>query len=416
MSLILDFAFYVKENLSHNVLFTTGFLLIVGFLLSKVAALVRLPEISGFILAGVLVNSFTTGFISHEMNKSLHTITEVAIGLLALSIGSEFSLKKMRRMGRDILVITIFQFLVTFIFVVAVLSLFKLQLPYAIILGVTACATAPAIIVAEVHHLRAYGKFVDYLFGTVVLIDALCVVLFGMAFTLVTNYLNISLDDSFLLLTSLREIFLSIILGCISGLAIHFLTIRNMNDHEILIITLSIVFVTTGISLVFHLSPLLLNITTGTVLANLSVKNHRLFKLLEPFTPPVYALFFIIAGIEIDPGIFFQWGILTLALAYFFSRFAGKYLGIWIGCRLVKTEPSIRNNLGFCMLSQAGIALGFVLLIQTSPMMTRIAEGSMERILFTNMMNIVLISIFLNELIGPVLSRYAIIRGNQMEE
>ena len=215
---------------------------------------------------------------------------------------------------------------------------------------------------------------------------------------------------------SFREIGISVLLGGTSGFLIHLLTIRNMNDHEILIITLSIIFVTTGISLVFHLSPLLLNIATGTVLANMSVKNHRLFKLLEPFTPPVYALFFIIAGIEIDPGIFLRFGIMAIAMVYFASRFAGKYLGIWIGCSIAKTEPAIRDNLGLCMLSQAGIALGFVLLIQTSPMMTRIGAGSPEREIFTNMMNIVLISIFLNELTGPVLSRYAILRGNQMED
>ncbi|MDA3900984.1 MAG: cation:proton antiporter [Spirochaetes bacterium] len=413
---MIEIAQYIRENLTHNILFTIGFLLLAGYFFGKIASLIRLPEISGFIIAGILVNSFTTGLIAAEMNKSLHIVTEVAVGLLALSIGSEFSLKKMRRMGKHIIIITIFQFCITFLFVITALSLFKLELPYGIILAVTACATAPAVIVAEVHHLRAYGKFIDYLFGTVVLIDALSVILFGMAFTLVTNYLDISSPDSFMIFDSFREIGLSILLGSASGFFIHLLTSKKNNEHEILIITLSVIFITTGISLVFHFSPLLLNIATGTTMANLSTHNHRVFKLLEPLTPPVYALFFIIAGIEIDPGIFLKMNILLLALIYFSSRFAGKYTGVWLGCQVSKTELAIRNNLGLCMMSQAGIALGFVLLIQTSPMLARIADGSPQKILFNNMMNIVLISIFLNELIGPVLSRYAILRGNQMEE
>lgn len=415
METFIELTKYINSNLTTNPLFTIGFLLFVGYFLSKLASLVKLPEISGFIIAGVFVNSFTTGMISHDMNSSLHAVTEVAIGLLALSIGSEFSIKKMRRMGRDIAVITIFQFIFTLAFVVSALNLFKLELPYAIILGVTACATAPAIIVAEVHHLKAYGKFIDYVFGTVVLIDALCVILFGITFTLVTNYLNIADTASFTIYDSLKEIIFSLILGGFGGFLVHFLTIKNKNETEILIVTLSVFFIMTGLSLVYHLSPLLLNITTGTVLANLSIKNHRLFKLLEPLTPPVYALFFVIAGIEINPGIFMQFGILLLAVVYFVSRFAGKYAGVWMGCKILKTEPEIRNNLGFCMLSQAGIALGFVLLIQTSPIMTRVDESLIQRQLFTNMMNIVLISIFINELIGPVLSRHAIIKGNKME-
>ena len=414
--MIFEIAGYVRETLAHNILFTIGFLLLLGFFIGKAAVMVKLPEISGYIIAGIMVNSFTTGFISTEMNKSLHVVTEVAIGLLALSIGSDFAFKKVRRLGLDILVITVVQFIFTFSAVVLCLYFLKMQIPYAIILGVTACATAPAIIVAEVHHLRAYGKFVDYLFGTVVLIDAFCVIIFGAAFTMVTNYLNISAGDSSILLNSLKEILFSIFLGIFSGIVIHLITVKRSNDHEILIITLSMVFITTGVSLVFHLSPLILNIVTGTVLANVSIKNQRLFKLIEPFTPPVYALFFIIAGIEINPGVFLKPGIMVMALAYFLSRFAGKYAGIWLGCRIINTDPAVRNNLGLCMLSQAGIALGFVLLIQTSPMMSRIAEDSIERILFTNMMNIVLISIFLCELIGPVMTRYGILNGNKMEE
>jgi Kef-type K+ transport system membrane component KefB len=415
MSFLFELTGYINSYLVQHSLLAIGFLLLMGYFFGYLATLIRLPEISGFIFAGILVNSFTTGMVSAEMNESLHVVTEVAIGLLALSIGSEFSIKKLRRIGKHIVVITAFQFLFTLVMVTGAMRLLGMAFPYAFILAVTACASAPAIIVAEVHHLRAYGKFIDYVFGSVVLIDALCVILFGVAFTLVTNYLNIA-GTSPLLGASLREIGISLLLGALSGVLIHLFTTKKTNESRIFIIMLSVFFTTTGLSLVLHLSPLLLNIVAGSVLASLSVRNHRLFKMLEPLTPPVYALFFVIAGIEINPGIFLQGSILLLAAGYFFSRFLGKYAGAWAGCRVAGMEPEIRDHLGLCMMSQAGIALGFVLLIQTSPIMTAGDSPQAQRLLFINMMNIVLISIFVNEVIGPVISRYAIIKGNSMEE
>lgn len=416
MTVVAEIASYMRENLTHNPLFLVGFLLLLGYSFGKLALLFKLPEISGYIISGMLVNSFTTGVVSHEMNRSLHVITELAVGLVALSIGSEISLRKIRTMGWNIFVVTAFQFVVTFSLVTLALRVFRLPLPYAMLLAVTACATAPALIVAEVHHLRAYGKFVDYLFGTVVAIDAMCVIIFGITFNLVTNYLDVSAGNTMAAFDSIWEIALSVVLGLAGGIAIHALTIRRKNENEIIIVTLGVIFITTGMALVYHLSPLIMNIVTGSVIANLSVRNHRLFVLFERFTPPIYGLFFVIAGIEINPGVFLNLSIMALALVYLSSRFAGKYAGTWAGCKAVGAEPEIRDNLGLCMLSQSGVALGFVLLVQTSPVVSRLGENTDHRIMFTNMMNIVLVSIFFNELVGPVITRFAIMRGNKMIE
>lgn len=404
-------------------LFLVGLLLIAGYFLGRLFGRLRLPEISGFILAGLLVNLLSRGRIHHQLNDSLHVVTEAAIGLLAMSVGAEFSARKLRRIGRNVLVITLCGHGITFVTVyLACLGLHRIfpnlpvGHPYAILLAVVACATAPAIIVAEVHHLRAHGRFVDYLFATVVLGDALCVVVFGLAFPVVMNVLHAESASLYTLAVSFREILLSILIGAGFGAVLHLMSRRIRNPAEYLIVTLGMVFVMTGLAIVLHLSPLLANMVLGAVLINLSSGNHRLFKQIEPLTPPIYALFFVIAGIELNPAVFLQKTTLFVGLFYIAFRMLGRYAGSYAGTLACGLPAPIRQNLGFCMLSQGGIALGFVLLIQTSPLVTAMPVSDPLFGVFPQLVNIILLSIFINEMASPFFLKSAILRGNEMEE
>lgn len=406
----------LSDVITQHAIFTIGFLLIFGYFLGKSVTMIKLPQITGFILAGLLIGSFTGGHPGREFNTSLHVITDIAIGFLALTIGSEFSLKKLKKIGKKIFTITLFQFLFTFVIVTIGVYLLGFAIPFAIILGITACASAPAIIVAEVQHLRVHGKFVDYLFATVALIDAVSIMIFGIAFVVLTNYLNLIDPGRYFFLSSVTEIIFSILIGAVSGYLIHSLTRQKKNSGELLIITLSLVFLNTGVSLALHLSPILLNIIAGTVLINLSNKNIRLLRNLEPLSPPIYALFFVIAGIEFNPEILTQPDILLVALGYIILRGLGKYFGVLYGSKLCKAPAEIGRYLGHCTYSQAGIALGFVLMAQTSPAISALPVDSIHHKIFTKMVSIILVSIFVNELIGPIFAKFAIVRGNQMEE
>lgn len=404
-------------------LFLVGLLLIGGYFLGRLFGRLRLPEIAGFICAGLLVNLFSPGDLQHRMNESLHIVTETAIGLLALSVGAEFSIRKLRRIGRNIVVITAVGLAVTFVTVYLVcigisriLPDLPMGYPFAILLAVTACATAPAVIVAEVHHMRAHGRFIDYLFGVVALGDAVSVVLFGLAFTVVMNVLDVDTAALYTLAASLREIGLSLLSGCIAGALLHMLVRRVRNPSECLIMTLGVVFALTGMSIILHLSPLLANMAMGAVVINLSPRNHRLFRQIEPLTPPIYALFFVIAGIELDPAIFLQAGVVAAGLVYIGARAAGRYGGAYTGSRICGVSAPIRRNLGTCMLSQGGIALGFVLLIQTSPLVIDMPADAPLYGVFPQLINIILISIFINEVASPFFLRHAVVRGNEMEE
>ncbi len=417
----MDTLLEIKRLFTDHPLFLLGLLLLVGYGVGKLALRIRLPEITGFIFAGMLVSPYTTGVVSLEMNEILHVITEVAIGFLALTIGVEFSARKLRRIGRDIATITAVSLIGTFLLVLAgclfldrLLPSIHIGHPYAILLAVIACATSPAIIVAEVHHLRAHGRFIDYLFGVVALTDAVTVVLFGLAFTLVVNILG-DIGSYVLLAQSVREIVFSVAGGVVCAVPLTMILRQGGNRNELMLITIGYVFVVTGAAIALHLSPLLVNMAMGTALVNFSHRNQLLFQAIEPFTPPIYALFFVIAGLEINPRVFTSGPAIIAGVVYILLRGFGKYGTTYLGCRLSQTTLPVRRHLGLCMFSKGGIALGFVLLIQTAPALESLRESPFIYANLNMLINIVLMSIFINELLSPIFIRYAVVRGNEME-
>lgn len=414
MKAILTYLVELRDLLNQHPLFALGILLLVGFILGRAAGKVGLPEITGFIVAGILMGEAVGGIVPPHMSEGLKLVTEVALGLIAITIGGEFSLVKLRRLGRGIAVITIAQILATFLLVSLALWLVRFPLPFALLMGAIASATAPAATVAIVQALRARGLFVDYLYGVVALDDAGAVILFGSVFAFVSSIIGGGGESSFMLaLGAVEEVLLSVGVGFVAGFLIHALARGRSNPNEILITSLGVLFTTTAVAVIFHLSPLLANMTAGAVIINLSPENHRIFRILRPLTPPIYALFFVIAGTELNPEIVTNGTVLLLGGVYVVARAVGKYGGVYLGCAVSGVSTKIRDYLGICMLPQAGVAIGLVLLVEASPLMEGLAAEQLQMI--QTMVNIVLFSVFVNELVGPPLSRFAILRGNEME-
>ncbi len=403
-----------KTLLSAHPVFAIGLLLLAGYGVGKLVGRFGLPEITGYILAGILVRQTFSGIYPEGMREAFAMITEIALSLVALTIGAEFSLPKLRRIGKDVIIITLVQILLVFAVVSGALWLSGMGLPFALLLGIIATATEPAATVAEVHALQARGRFVDYLFGVVALDDATCVVLFSVILAVTARLLySTRVDDSaafIQVLRALKEIGFSLLLGILAGWSLHRMTQRRKGANEVLIVTIGVLFVTTALAVVLHLSPLLANLATGALLINMSARNHRILRTLEPLTPPVYALFFTIAGAKLDFQIMADPGLLLLGGVYIVSRAVSKYGGVYMGCRLRGIPAAIRRNLGWCMLPQGGVALGLILLAQTSPLVTRIDAIEVNEML-VRMLNIVLMCVILSELIGPPLVRMGIQRG-----
>ena len=419
---ILDKILFLFQNIllsvSQHILFAIGILLISGYLLGKLAEKLKLPVITGYIVAGILLGESIGSVIELEMVKSLRPITEVALGLIALAIGGEFSRAKLKIIGKEVLIIAILQILITFVLVSLVMILLGFNFEFSLLLAAIATATAPAATVAVVQNLRARGKFIDYLYGLVALDDAGSVILFAVIFafigTIIAKANGSSIAGGILIANALWEIILSLLVGVLGGYILHKATRKRQNKSEIMIISLGIVFITIGIAHPLHISPLLTNIMIGATLVNLSPKNQRISRILGTLTPPIYAAFFTIAGTELQLGIFAKPEILFFGIAFVIVRMIGKYSGVYLGAISCKSDSNVKNYLGICMFPQAGIAIGLVLMIQASPILAN--ASSQIQNLATNMINIIIFSVFVNELLGPPLTKWAIIKGADLIE
>ena len=407
----------MTELIASHPLMSLGVLLLAGYLLGRLARLIRLPSITGYIVAGLLVSDSVAGLVSGEAVHSFTPLTEVALAFIAFTIGGEFQLSKLRRTGLKILVVTLFEAMFAFAAVLAVMRLVGQPIEVALLLGAIAAATAPAATVIIVRELKARGEFVDYLFGVVAFDDAVSVLLFSGGLAVVAPALlqagaagTLAAGTLAGIAAGFGEIGLSALFGVGGALLIHIGT-RTRVASEALLITLALLFTGSALVAVLHLSPLISNMCAGAVLINLSSRNRRVFEALEPLTPPIFALFFILAGAELDIAVFAEATIIILGLVYLVVRFAGKLAGVTIGSLTMRAPRSVRRYLGYCLFPQAGVAIGLALTVQNT---LGAADSPRAVEIGTLLVNVVLLSVFINELIGPLISRFGVTRGAEV--
>ncbi len=403
----------LRDLTAESPLLLTGILLLAGYALGRLAERTGLPAITGFVIAGLLLGKSALGLVSDEASEGLSIITTIALGLIALTIGGEFYWVKLKRSGAAIAIITLVQIVTSFGLAAGGLVVAGMAVPVALILGAIATATEPAATIAIVQSLRARGPFVDHLYGIVALDDAGAVISFGVVFAVVSGLLGVGGEASrgagAAIVAAVGEVGFSVLLGAVTGFLIHLIVRRLRSTGEIVLITLGSLFIATALCEVLHLSELLANMAAGAVIINLSPRNHRIFEALRPLTPPIYALFFVIAGTQLQIAALLGGEALLFGSVYLVGRAIGKYSGIFLGASMVHSERRIRDWLGLCMFPQAGVAIGLVLVIEASPIAS--ALGPQGPQIVDTMINVILFSVFVNALIGPPLSKLAVIRG-----
>ncbi len=401
MTAILDAIIAFRDLVHGNLIFGVGALLLAGFVGGKLANRLRLPTISGYIVAGLLLGPSVFNVVPDHIVEDLAPVPHIALGLIAITIGSEFRISKLRQTGRNILIITTFQLLITFAAVAGALRLFGAPLPMALLLGAIASATAPAATVAIASELRARGPLVSTLFGVVALDDAFCITLFGfvMAFAAAMVGAGQAHGPLAMILHPLQEILLSVVIGLVAGYIVHRLVVNRRRSNEIIVIVLGFVLMTSGITISISVSPLIANMVMGFLLVNMSPKNSRIMRILEPLSPPIYAAFFALAGTELDVRTLAATGV--LGAVYLIARAAGKYGGAFVGAAAAHESPATRKYLGLALLPQAGVAIGLILVLQDTAQFTGLPY-------MAQMVNIVLASILVNEVLGPPLTKYAL--------
>lgn len=397
----------IRDHFHQNVIFGAGILLVCGFFAGELAQRLKLPSITGYIVIGLLLGPSVLAIVPDTVTDELEPIPHIALGLIALSIGGRFNIRQIRKLGKDTVSITFFQLVATFALVAGLLVVFRMPLPMALLLGAIAAATAPAATLAVISEYKARGRMTDTLLATVALDDAGCVVLFSLAAAACAVLTGEKSRGVWVasILKPLWEVGGSVVIGLLVGYIMHRLVVNRRERNEIIMVVLGFVLLTSAITMDLHLSPLLTNMVVGLTIVNLSARNERIFRIIEPLEAPIYAAFFALAGTELELKLLADVG--WLGCVYIVARLAGKYFGSLLGATIARSSPVIRKYLGLCMFPQAGVAIGLVMVAQQHAYLGTSAEA-------VQMVTIVLASVLVNELIGPPIVRYAIFRSGEV--
>ena len=326
-----------------NVLLKIAIVLVVGIIGGRVARLVKLPNVSGYLVFGLLLGPSFFNFISPADVQSFNIINELALAAIAFSIGNEFVLKEMKKIGKSIFIITLMEVIGAVLLVFCILFfVFRQPFAFSIVIASMSAATAPAATLLVMKQYNAKGPLTRTILPVVALDDVFGIVVFGIALSVakIVTYKQ-QLSVASMIFGPLIEIAGSVGIGFVLGLLLSWLSQKASGRDELQAIALAAIGVATGISLLLNMSPLLTCIVMGTVLVNIQQNSIRVFDSVNSFAAPIYILFFTLAGASLDLSILKTVGL--MGIAYVLARGLGKIAGAWAGAAMVKAEPAVRK-------------------------------------------------------------------------
>lgn len=401
-----------------STLLSVSIALLFGLLMTRVFKPLKLPSVTAYLIAGVIIGPYCLGrlgiaglgFASSEAVSALGLISEVALGFIAFSIGSEFRLEDLKHTGKQAFVIGIFQALVATLFVdLALYGLYllmpdKLSVPQVITLGAIATATAPAATLMVVRQYKAKGPLTDLLLPIVALDDAVGLIVFAVSFGIAKTLGTGVVDMVSVIVNPLVEIACSLALGAVMGAILTQIEkLFNSNTNR-LNMSIAFVFLTVALSMLdFHVgsvhisfSSLLVCMMLGTVFCNICPLSEDVMERTDKWTSPLFAIFFVLSGAELELGVFGDVAVVIIGLVYIIFRSLGKYFGTYASAKATKCAPNICKYLGITLLPQAGVALG---------MCTLAMELGSAGVLIRN---ITLFAVLIYEIFGPLFTRMAL--------
>ncbi|MBQ6159650.1 MAG: cation:proton antiporter [Oscillospiraceae bacterium] len=411
-----------------EVLLSIAVALLAGLLMSRVVKPLKLPAVTGYLIAGLLIGPFALGafgidgigFTGFDKVSALKPISDVALGFIAFAIGNEFRVKQLKTIGKQATVVAVFQALSATVLVdLGLLGLHllmpdKINVADCITLGAIATATAPAATLMVVNQYKAKGPLVDILLPIVALDDAVGLVVFAVSFGIAKSLISgagVSLVS--VLLNPMLEVFASLLLGSVLGFIYTFLEKFFHSRSKRLCVAITFVIFAVSLSML-HIpfgdsevavgfSPLLVCMMMATVFCNICPSSEELMAKTDRWTAPLFVLFFVISGAELDLSVFTDWVAVLVGAAYILLRSTGKIFGASVSSKFTKCSPTIQKWLGITLLPQAGVALGMSLTVSTQlgP------DGVVIR-------SIVLFSVLIYELVGPMLTKIALTKAGEI--
>ena len=410
---------------TSTILLSLSIALLAGLLLSRLVKLIKLPAVTAYLIAGVLIGPFMLGAfnidgigITADQLHGLGIISELALGFIAFSMGNEFRLSALKKIGKPATIIGIFQAVFTCLLVDAALIGVhflipeKFSLTSAIVLGAVATATAPAATLMVVKQYKAKGPLTDILLPVVALDDAVGLIVFAISFGIAKSLNTGAVDVIGIVVEPLLEIVLSLGLGAILGFAFSYCEKLFHSRSKRMAVTVTFVMVAVAISSMkfeiggFHVafSSLLTCMMLGTIFCNVTDEHfsEELMARADRWTAPILILFFVISGAELELTVFKDIIIVLIGLGYILFRSLGKYFGAKISAQMTKQDPNIVKYLGITLLPQAGVALGMAIKAsQLGP------EGVIVR-------NITLFAVLIYEIVGPFLTKVCLTKAGDI--
>ena len=407
-------------------LLNVAFALLAGLMMTRLFSRWHLPDVTAFLVAGVLIGPFCLGrlgvpglgFATYDDVAALTVISKVAMGFIAFSIGDEFRLEQLRKTGRQAFIIGVVQALAACALVDVALLLFHtarpdlLSAPAAITLGAIATATAPAATLMVVRQYKAKGELTSLLLPIVALDDAVGLIVFAVSFGIARAMISGAVSIVSILVEPLLEIVLSLVLGALAGLILTELERMFHSNTNRTSMTIAFVFLTVALSSLelevggvnIGFSPLLVCMMLGTVFCNYSPLSADLMGRADRWSQPLLAVFFVISGAELELEVFGQPLLVLIGVIYILSRSLGKYFGAYFSARATKCSPKVVKHLGVTLLPQAGVALGMCVTAQQLGSV----DGPLVR-------NIALFAVLVYELIGPLMTKQALTAAGDIQ-
>jgi len=399
-----------------NLVLAIGIIIVIGFLGGLAMERVKFPRITGYIIIGILLSPSLLNIISAATIENLDIMTNIALGIIAFLIGGSLHLEPLRKLGRSIAWITTLQslgawlivtlvlvFLSPFILTIPNATLSQTYFPMAFIIGAISCATAPAAIMAIIHEYKAKGPLTTTLLAVVALDDAIAVIAFAIALgicqPLVSGAGGISLYE--MLGVPFLYVAESIAIGILFGFALIYIAKLAKTPGLLLVIVFGMIMLCDGVTELLGISAILANMVAGFIVMN-KARKREIFLAVERIEDVIYAMFFVLAGLHFDLSVIKVAGILALLIVL--SRFFGKYFGARAGATISHSPGEVKKYLGLALLPKAGVTVGLALLAKRAfPTFGAI------------MMNAVLASVIINELIAPLLTKYAIFKAGEAQ-
>ncbi len=388
-----------------NILLTIGVAMGAGLLVSRAARAVKLPNVTAFLVAGLLIGPCVGGILTRQQAASLEVISDAALGFIAYSIGAEFKLSYLKKIGKAPLTITICQGLATAVCVDAGLILCGVDVPLSLLLGAIALATAPAATLMVVRQYKANGPVTQMLLPVVAMDDALGLMVYSISSSVAEGMLGGEMTAMSMVVTPLIEIVGSVALGAALGLVLAFSARFFASRGNKLALSIACVLAGVGLCDMLNLSSLLVCMMIGAVMVNLSQQREVLMEQFDRFTPPVFLLFFVLSGADLDLSVLPSVGL--IGVLYLALRCIGKWGGTMLGAHCVHADGNIKKYLGLTLLPQAGVAIG---------MATQVSShfSAMAPSLAAQVNTIVLAGVLVFELVGPIITKFALTKAGEI--